>query len=86
MGDSNSDLGRGYYIYPERNTWAGANWGASYAKVRPLRHQNGDNYVFADGHAKWYTEEGIRDKAWRTDGIIPNKAGLDTLCGPAQGC
>jgi prepilin-type N-terminal cleavage/methylation domain-containing protein/prepilin-type processing-associated H-X9-DG protein len=71
MGDSNPDINYGRYIYPETNAYTARAWGAAYTKVKPLRHNNGDNFVFADGHAKWYTEDGVRQKAWWPDGSTP---------------
>jgi prepilin-type processing-associated H-X9-DG protein len=70
MGDSNPDRVGGAYLYPQV-----ANTGPP-TFYRMLRHLDGDNYVFADGHAKWYKLHTIRDKVWLADGRTANEANL----------
>ena len=41
---------------------------------KPLRHQGGDNYIFSDGHARWFKGESIRDKVWFPDGQTATEA------------
>jgi prepilin-type N-terminal cleavage/methylation domain-containing protein len=70
MGDSNPDRLGGGYLYPQASN-AGP---PSY--YRPLRHLDGDCYVFADGHAKWYKLHTIRDMAWFADGRTAAEGGV----------
>jgi prepilin-type N-terminal cleavage/methylation domain-containing protein/prepilin-type processing-associated H-X9-DG protein len=71
MGDTNPDRLQGAYIYPHSNAWSLSQ--ASPYKAKPNRHNEGDNYVFADGHAKWYKGESIRNAAWMADGRTANE-------------
>jgi prepilin-type N-terminal cleavage/methylation domain-containing protein len=72
MGDSNPDRVNGCVISAYTNTYTlGMN--PPY-KAKPLRHLEGDSYIFADGHAKWYRGESIREKAWYPDGRTANDA------------
>jgi prepilin-type N-terminal cleavage/methylation domain-containing protein/prepilin-type processing-associated H-X9-DG protein len=71
MGDSNPDRLGGGYLYP-----AVASTGPP-LNYRMLRHQEGDNYVFADGHAKWFKGHSIRQKAWMADGRNADQANLN---------
>jgi prepilin-type N-terminal cleavage/methylation domain-containing protein len=66
MGDTNPDRLQGAYIYPHTNAWSLTQ--VPPYKAKPNRHQEGDNFIFADGHAKWFRGESIRDKAWQADG------------------
>jgi prepilin-type N-terminal cleavage/methylation domain-containing protein len=74
MGDSNPDRVNGCVISPYTNAYTTA-MNPPY-QAKPLRHQEGDHYVFADGHARWYRGESIRDKAWYPDGRTANEAKL----------
>jgi prepilin-type processing-associated H-X9-DG protein len=64
MGDSNPDRLQGSYIYPHTNEWSATQG----YKAKPWRHNAGDNYIFVDGHAKWYHGESIRKAIWTFDG------------------
>jgi prepilin-type N-terminal cleavage/methylation domain-containing protein len=70
MGDSNPDRLGGAYIYPHTNVYTVSQ--GYIGKI--LRHQGGDDYIFADGHAKWFKGESIRDKVWFPDGRTANEA------------
>lgn len=63
MGDSNPSRLQGSYIYPHTNV----NTATLGYQGKPLRHQEGDNYVFLDGHAKWVKGEKVRDYVWTFD-------------------
>jgi len=71
MGDTNPDRLQGAYIYPHTNAWSLTQ--VPPYKAKPNRHADGDNFIFADGHAKWYRGESIRDKAWQADGKTANQ-------------
>lgn len=63
MGDSNPARLQGSYIYPHTNAWTATQG----YQGKPWRHNEGDNYVFLDGHAKWYKGETIRNSVWTYD-------------------
>jgi prepilin-type N-terminal cleavage/methylation domain-containing protein/prepilin-type processing-associated H-X9-DG protein len=70
MGDSNPDRLGGGYIYPHTNVYTATQG----YQGKPFRHSEGDNYIFLDGHAKWFKGESIRDKVWFPDGRTANEA------------
>jgi prepilin-type N-terminal cleavage/methylation domain-containing protein len=64
MGDSNPARLQGSYIYPHTNAWTATQG----YQGKPWRHNEGDTYIFADGHAKWFHGEAIRKSIWTFDG------------------
>lgn len=55
-GGSSGRLGRTYDYqgYTEKFVW-----NVAYTRDAPFRHQNGGNYVFTDGHAKWFNGDAM---------------------------
>lgn len=66
MGDSNPNRLQGSYIYPHTNAWSATRG----YQAKPLRHNEGDNYIFMDGHAKWFKGETIRNYIWTYNGRL----------------